>query len=165
MHTPGEHLRVLTRAWLLLCCALAIHVADEAITGFLPIYKATVLAVRSKGVFFPAPLFTFGWWLAGLILVCIVLFGLSLWVVRGSRAARIAAAIFGAVMLLNGLAHITGTIRGRTVDAVKFARPMPGFYSSLLLLPAAVYLLVAVRRAGRASTAGLKTRAKAHVGG
>jgi len=44
-------------AWLLLCLAFCAHVADEALTGFLPVYDATVLAMRSQYKWFPMPAF------------------------------------------------------------------------------------------------------------
>jgi hypothetical protein len=46
------------------------------------------------------------------------------------------------LMIANGLMHIAGTMLGHSVASVHFARPMPGFYSSPLLLGASVYLLV-----------------------
>ena len=160
MAKASGDLRGLTRAWILLCFALAIHVADEAITGFLSVYNPTVLALREKLAWLPMPTFTFGVWLAGLILVCLALLALSLWVVRGSRGARVAAYVFGAVMLLNGVAHVAATIRGATVASVRFAGPMPGFYSSLILIPASLYLIVAAFRAGKVRVVNLR-RAKA----
>ena len=39
--------RSLARAWILLCLALALHVFDEATTGFLGVYNPTVLAIRA----------------------------------------------------------------------------------------------------------------------
>jgi high-affinity Fe2+/Pb2+ permease len=133
-------------AWVLLCAALAVHVADEALTGFLSVYNPTVLAIRSKGMWFPAPTFTFRNWLAGLIVACVVLLILSGWATRKHRAMVIAAYIFAAIMLLNAAAHTGGTVMGHTLGGVRFPRPMPGFYSSPLLVAAAVYLLISVRR-------------------
>jgi hypothetical protein len=48
-------------------------------------------------------------------------------------------------MVLNGAAHITGTIAGRTVATVRFERPMPGSWSSPLLIGAAVFFIVRAR--------------------
>ena len=53
---------------------------------------------------------------------------------------------FAFVMFVNGLGHILGTILGRTVASIRFPRPMPGFYSSPLLLLASVYLLYELAR-------------------
>lgn len=143
---PSKGLRDVTRAWLLLCLALFVHVIDEALTGFLNVYNPTVLALRAKLGAWPMPTFTFGSWLGGLIALCVVLVFLSLWVVRGSRAMRAVAYVFASIMLLNAAAHTVGTIRGRTVDTITFARPMPGFWSSPLLAVAAIYLLWQLRR-------------------
>ena len=46
----------------------------------------------------------------------------------------------------NGLGHTAATILGHTVPEVKFARPAPGFYSSPLLIAAAVWVIVELRR-------------------
>src|SRR5947207_12200454 len=46
-------------AWILMCAALAIHVIDEALTGFLAVYNPTVLALRDKLGFWPMPTFQF----------------------------------------------------------------------------------------------------------
>lgn len=35
-------------AWVSLCIALAIHVADEALTDFLSVYNPTVRAVQAR---------------------------------------------------------------------------------------------------------------------
>jgi hypothetical protein len=49
-------------------------------------------------------------------------------------------------MLLNGLGHTLFTILGRTVEAVRFVRPAPGFYSSPLLLLTSIYLFRRLRQ-------------------
>jgi hypothetical protein len=146
MATPSRDLRRLTRAWLLLCLALLVHVIDEAATGFLRVYNPTVTALRSELGWWPMPTFTFGGWLTGLLVLCFVLLVLSLWVVRGSRVMRAVAYVFATIMLLNALGHTAGTIAGRTVSGVTFARPMPGFWSSPLLFVASIYMLVQLRR-------------------
>ena len=35
-------------AWVFLCLAFCAHVADEALTGFLPVYNASVQVMRSE---------------------------------------------------------------------------------------------------------------------
>lgn len=134
------------RAWLLLCLALAAHVLDEALTGFLSVYNPTVLAIRSSVPWLPLPVFRFDVWLSGLILAVILLAGLSTFAFRGARWIRIAAYVFAIIMIVNAVGHTLGTIFGRTIAAsVHFERPMPGFYSSPLLLAASIYLLYQVR--------------------
>ncbi|MFZ0959929.1 MAG: hypothetical protein WAO35_03415 [Terriglobia bacterium] len=128
-------------AWIALCLALALHIIDEASTGFLSVYNPTVLALRQKRPWLPFPVFTFGVWLAGLVAATIVLLCLSIFVLRGARWIRPAGYVFAVIMLANGLVHIVGTIRGRTVASIRFPRPMSGFYSSPIVLLASIYLL------------------------
>jgi hypothetical protein len=132
-------------AWLSLCLALALHVADEALTGFLSVYNPTVTELRQRFSWFPMPVFQFDEWLTGLIIFNLVLLGLSFFVFRGARWMRPVAYVFAVLMIVNGAGHTLGTIFGRTVGSVHFSRPMPGFYSSPLLLAAATYLLLRLR--------------------
>jgi len=60
-------------AWVALCVALAIHVADEALTDFLSVYNPAVRAIRARFPFLPLPTFTFRIWLGGLIVVTVLL--------------------------------------------------------------------------------------------
>jgi hypothetical protein len=143
-------------AWLGLVVALALHVADEALTGFLDVYNPTVRALRESFAWFPMPEFRFDVWLTGLVAVVIGLAILTPLVDRGPRLIRAAAVVFACLMVLNGAAHIAGTVAGRTVPTVRFERPMPGFWSSPLLIAAAVHFLRRVargegRRASRTS--------------
>lgn len=133
-------------AWVLLSLALAVHVLDEALTGFLAVYNPTVLAMKARLAWFPMPTFTFRMWLAGLIALCVLLLILTVWANQRYRIMKIAAYILTVIMIFNAAGHTLGTIFGRTVSGITFARPMPGFYSSPLLLAASIYLLVAVRR-------------------
>ena len=128
-------------AWIALCVALALHVFDEAATGFLAVYNPTVMALRQRKPWLPLPVFTFGVWLAGLVVANVLHFGFSVFVLRGARWTRPMGYAFAFVMLANGLGHIVGTIWGRTVASIRFPRPMPGFYSSPFLLLASLYLL------------------------
>ena len=128
-------------AWIALCLVLALHVIDEAATGFLSVYNPTVMVLRQRRPWFPMPVFTFGVWLAGLVAAVVLLLCLSVFVLRGDRWMRPIGYVFAVIMLGNGLAHIAGTILGRTVASVRFSRPMPGFYSSPLMILASLYLL------------------------
>jgi len=128
-------------AWISLCLALALHVVDEAGTGFLLVYNPTVMALRQRGPWLPFPVFTFGVWLAGLVLATVLLLCGSVFVLHGARWMRPIGYAFAGIMLANGLGHIVGTILGRTVASIRFPRPMPGFYSSPFLLLASLYLL------------------------
>jgi hypothetical protein len=130
--------RNLGRAWLGVCFALAIHVADEALTDFLSVYNPSVIAIRQRLPWLPLPTFTFGIWLAGLIFAVVLLLLLSRFAFRGARWMALLSYPFGVLMLLNGLNHIAWSFY--------FRRWMPGVYSSPLLMIASIYLLREARR-------------------
>jgi hypothetical protein len=132
-------------AWLGLVVALALHVVDEALTGFLDVYNPTVLALQERWGWFPMPEFRFEVWATGLVTFLVGLALLTPLIERGPRVVRAAAIVFAGLMVLNGAAHITGTVLGRTVPSVRFDRPMPGFWSSPLLIAAAAHFIVRVR--------------------
>lgn len=131
--------------WLALCATLALHILDEAITGFLNVYNPTVIHVRQRWAWFPMPTFEYREWLIGLIAACVILTCLAPLAFRGARPLRPLAWIFAAIMLLNGLGHALATILGHTVSSVSFPRPAPGFYSSPLLLAASLWMMVRLR--------------------
>jgi hypothetical protein len=130
--------------------ALAVHVTDEAVTGFLSVYNPTVLALRTQLGFWPMPAFEFREWLAGLTVGIVGLAALSPFAFRNARWIRplfyFCAVVTG---VLNALGHTAATIFGQTVNAVRFPRPAPGFYSSPLLLVVSIYALVQLRRTRR----------------
>lgn len=133
-------------AWLALCLSLCLHVADEALTGFLPVYNATVLALRAERSWYPLPVFEYRAWLTGLIVVNVILLLLTPLAFRNARPLRPFAFLFAVVMLLNGIGHTLATIFGRGPTlAVPMPRPAPGFYSSPFLLAASIYLLLRLR--------------------
>ena len=123
-------------AWVALCVALAIHVADEALTDFLSVYNPAVRAIRARFPFLPLPTFTFRVWLGGLLVVTVLLFALSPAAFRGEPGMRPAAYVFGLVMAGNGLLHLVGSVYMR--------KAMPGVYSAPLILGAALYLLASM---------------------
>ena len=133
-------------AWFALCLAFALHIFDEATTGFLAVYNPTVTHLRASWGWFPMPTFEFRQWLTGLILACGVLFCLTPVAVRGMRGLRPLAWAYAVIMFLNGLGHTLATILGHTVALVTFPRPAPGFYSSPFLLGASTWLMVRLRR-------------------
>lgn len=139
-------------AWLLLCLAFCTHVADEALTGFLPVYNATVLAMRSQYKWFPMPTFEFREWLTGLIVANIVLLLLTPFAFRNAWWLRPLAYFLAGVHLLNGTGHTLATTFGQTVSTIHFARPAPGFYSSPLLFAGSIYLLIRLRASRRSQS-------------
>ena len=136
----------LLRPWVLLCLALALHITEEATTGFLSVYNSTVTALRHSLPWIFLPVFEFHAWLTGLIVANAILLFLSPLVVRGLHWIRPIAYAFALIMFANGIGHILGTVFDRTVASVRFPRPMPGFYSSPLLLVSSVYLFIQLRR-------------------
>ena len=133
-------------AWLALCFSFCLHVADEALTGFLPLYNATVLALRAERPWYPMPVFEYRGWLTGLIVICAVLLLLAPFAFRNSRWLRPIAYVFAVIMFLNGMGHTLATIFGRGPTlAVPIPRPAPGFYSSPFLLVVSIMLLVRLR--------------------
>lgn len=147
---PEDRSRRLGLAWTLLCLALALHITDEALTGFLSVYNPTVAGIRVDLPWLPLPQFEFGPWLGGLIAAVAILLLLSRFVSRGARWTRPLAYVFALIMMLNAAGHTLGTVFGRTIESVQFARPMPGFYSSPLLLATSIYLLFQLRRSAKA---------------
>lgn len=144
--SEGRWSRTWGWSWLALTGALALHVADEAVTDFLGVYNPTVRAIRARYPFLPLPTFTFPIWLAGLILAVAILAALSPLVFRGKRAMRYIAWPYAALMLLNGLQHIGGSLYLR--------RFMPGVVSSPLLILTSAALLVATGRVPRVDGRG-----------
>ena len=120
-------------SYLALCGALALHVADEALTGFLDVYNPSALAIRERLPSLPIPVFTFRVWLTGLILAVIVLLCLAPAVFARRRGMRVLTYPFGILMIGNALGHVGGS--------VYLGRFMPGVYSSPLLFAASVWLL------------------------
>ncbi len=121
-------------AWIALCIALAIHVADEALTDFLAMYNPAVLSIRDKYPLISPPTFTFEVWLALLILAVVLLAAASYFVWKGRWAMRPISYVFAGVMLLNGVLHIAGSIY--------LGQFMPGVYSSPLLLVSSIALII-----------------------
>ncbi|MBL8229184.1 MAG: hypothetical protein JNL98_11930 [Bryobacterales bacterium] len=132
-------------AWTALAASLGLHVADEAVHGFLPIWNATVLAIRESSPWLPLPVFRYDIWLAGLIAGVLAMLAVIPAVRAGVPWTRTAAWALALIMIGNAMGHTVGTIFGRTVDTVVFARPMPGFLSSPFLLAASLCLLWTLR--------------------
>jgi hypothetical protein len=137
-------------AWIALCGALAIHVADEALTDFLSLYNPAVLAIREKNPWLRLPVFTFESWLTLLIFAVIALAAVSWFVWRGRWAMRPISYVFAGFMLLNGLLHIAGS--------VYMGQLMPGVYSSPLLLAASLFLITSTRAYSRSREPSVASR-------
>lgn len=149
-------------AWILICVAIALHVADEAINGFLNIYNPTVLALREELGWWPMPTFTFDMWLAALVTGIGILAALTPFAFRNVVWMRSILCFCSIVLCIgNACVHTLATIFGQTVSTVHFSRPAPGFYSSPVLLFAAIYALVQLRRTQKGAAASSKTHSSA----
>ncbi len=120
------------RAWVFLCLALAVHVADEALTDFLEFYNPMVLSIRELLPWLPLPTFRFESWLALLVGVIAALLAITPFAFSGAGWMRPLSIAFAGVMTANGLAHLA--------LSVYLGRAAPGAYSSPLVLLAAACL-------------------------
>jgi hypothetical protein len=125
-------------AWLGLVAALALHVTDEAVNGFLPLYNQVVTDARRSMPWFPMPTFTFDGWLSGLVTGILGLLALSPLVFAGHRWLRPAAYVFSTVMAANAVGHAAASIYSWTWA--------PGVYSSPVMFVAALVLFTETRR-------------------
>ena len=130
-------------AWLLLCLVLAVHVAEEALTGFLPAYNLAARAMRDLFPFLPVPRLSLTVWLSATIALVATLTALAPLAYRGFATMRVATVGLSLVVLANVSGHIGGSI---------FAgQPMPGVYSTPILAAAGIYGLVVAWREQSAS--------------
>lgn len=134
------------RPWFALTVAFALHVFDEATTGFLNIYNPTVLALRARWGWFPMPTFEFREWLTGLVIGMLLCFALTPFAASGARWLRPLAWLYALIHFWNGIGHTVVTIVGHTVGSIPVARPAPGFYSSPFLFIGSVWLMVRLWR-------------------
>ena len=124
------------RSWLIQVAALALHVLDEAVFGFLPVYNSAVEALRDAYSWTWLPTFSETSWLTGLTLGIVVLLALSQPVYAGKTFMRPVSFFVGGLMLLNGIGHIGASLY--------LNEPIPGVASAPVLVLAAVSLLTAV---------------------
>lgn len=141
-----EHESGFGQAWFALTVSFALHVFDEATTGFLNVYNPTVTAMRARLGWFPMPPFGFREWLVGLMVGVVLCLMLTPFAARNARWLRPIAWLYGLIMLINGLGHTLFTILGHTVPSVTFPRPAPGFYSSPFLLLGSLWLMFRLRK-------------------
>ncbi len=121
-------------AWVSLALAVALHVTDEALTGFLPLYNSVVQSLREPFSWIPLPTFSFPVWITGLAIGVLILLGLSPLVFAGSRLLRPVSYFLGILMVANAFGHIGASIY--------WGKLAPGVYSSPVLLVAALALLI-----------------------
>jgi hypothetical protein len=138
-NVPEKRFRNWGIAWIGLAGALGLHVTDEALTGFLPLYNNIVGSIRDEYPWIPLPQFTFPMWFAGLVLGIVLLFVLSPLVFKGRNWLRKASYVLGALMTANALGHIGASIY--------WERSATGLYSSPFLLVSSLALLITAYQA------------------
>lgn len=126
------------RTWLFLCLALAVHVAEEASTGFLSVYNQAAAAIRGLFPFMPVPTLSVTLWLTVMIATVAFLTALAPFAYRRLQFMRAATVGLSLVLLANVTGHIGGSFLARA--------PMPGVYSTPLLAIAGVYGLAVAWR-------------------
>jgi len=131
------------RAWVFLALALALHVLDEALTGFLPLYNSIVQSLRDSYAWVPLPMFSFPVWIGGLSLGVLILLSLSPLVFAGRNFLRPVSYILGIIMVANAIGHIGASFYWGIL--------VPGVFSSPILLLAALALLHATHSSHLAS--------------
>ena len=125
-------------AWVVLALAIGLHVVDEAVTDFLPLYNSLVTSLRTSYSWIPLPTFSFSVWITGLAAGVGFLLALSPLVFAGNLYLRPFAYFLGVLMAFNALAHLAGSLY--------LGEIAPGALSSPILLLAAVVLLVTTHR-------------------
>jgi hypothetical protein len=127
--------------WLAVSVAFALHVLDEATSGFLGWYNPRALQIRRALGGFPfPPTFTFWPWLLGLVAAVLASFALTPVAFRGAAWLRPVAVVVAVIQAGNGALHLTAAVVTR--------RPVPGLWSAPLLLGTAVWLLLRVAARG-----------------
>ena len=127
-------------AWLLLCAALAVHIGEEASTGFLNLWNPEVEALGLSAL-----RFTFPVWMTLMALSVVGLLILSYWVRRGTWWTPTAAYTFILLMLSNGLAHLAFSAHRGAM--------MSGAWTSPLLILGSIYLWTTSRGISRQACA------------
>ena len=134
----SSHRETLGLPWLMLCLSLAIHVADEIHCGLLSAYALAVEAARDLLPFLPVPHLSLTMWLFATVGVVALLAALTPLAYRGVRGMRTLMLWFIGLAIANFVGHLGASLLVR--------KPMPGVYSAVLLLAAAVYAIRADRR-------------------
>ncbi len=124
----------LGRPWLALCLALAVHIADEAHNGFLPVYNDAVRAIEELFPLLPAPSLSLALWLGLMVAMVAGLTALLPVVHRGAPWTRVATIGVALVALANVSGHAGASLLAGCV--------LPGTYSAPILTVAGVYALI-----------------------
>jgi len=132
-----EHLEEPAAAWGIMTAAIALHVLDEAVSGFLDFYNPLVTGIRESFPLFPMPTFTFAAWSASVAIGIGVLALLTPLAGQRARWLRVGAFFLSVLMILDAV--------GRLAGSLYLAALVPGTFSSPLLLLAALNLFTSAR--------------------
>ena len=132
-----EHVR--GRVWLVLCLALAVHVVDEALSGFVPQANNLLRGIAREFQLSGAPQLSFAGWLVVVSVAVLLLLMLTGSVSRRASMTRLFPHAVAWVLLANGLGHIA--------VSVSVGRMMAGVLSSPLLLLVSIWALARLRHA------------------
>jgi hypothetical protein len=122
------------KAWFILSLFLLLHIVDEAINGFLPVYNEYILRIKANtGIAFPT--FTFPFWFTWLVCVDVWLLFLSRYALQGNRVIILLAYPFAIIMLLNGLLHLGASLY--------LQQWVPGFITAPFLIYGSINLFLA----------------------
>ncbi len=126
------------RPWLALCFCLAVHVAEEAFTGFLPFYGDATRAVSELLPFVTSPslVLATSMWMS--VAFVAILTALAPFAYRGASWMRVATIGVSLVALANVSGHIGGSML--------VGQALPGVYTTPLLAVVGVYALVSAWR-------------------
>lgn len=136
-----DHRKTLGLPWLVLCLALAIHVAEEIHGGFLSMYAAALEATRDLFPFLGVPHLGLTVWLSASIGLVALLTALTPLAYRGARGMRALMLWFVGLALANVIGHVGGSLL--------VGKVLPGTWSTLFLGAACAYAVAADRRGAR----------------
>lgn len=137
-----DHRLSLGLPWLILCLALAVHVAEEIHGGFLSVYSLAIESVRDLVPFVSLPYVGLTVWLGFSIGIVAFLALLTPLAYRGAKGMRVLMLWLIALEVANVIGHVGGSILA--------GRPMPGVYSAVALAAACAYAIAADRRRANA---------------
>ena len=135
------------KAWLMLSFFLLLHIIDEALNGFLPVYNETASKIRA-GTGIPFPTFTFAYWFTGLICADLWLLFLSRYALQGKRVIIWLAYPFAIIMFANGLVHLVGSLY--------LQQWIPGTITAPFLVYGSLNLLLATLKMNTSKTITVK---------
>jgi hypothetical protein len=125
-----------TTAWLAVCAALALHLADEVFFGSLGLYADFARVIGWIWPSIEMPPFHREVWLINLAGATLVLFALA-WLVRQQRGVMVTASyLLAAFATANGVLHF--------LAAAALKSMIPGMWSAPLLIAAGLFLFLSI---------------------